>query len=44
MMTDLRGGFILVLTLMFFLGILLVCTLGSIMKPDRWSDRSKLAR
>ena len=41
MMADLRGGFILVVSFGFFLGILMVLGLGSIMRPDRWSDRSK---
>ena len=42
MMADLRGGVVLVLSFLFFLGILLVFALGSIMRPDRWSDRSKM--
>ncbi|MGC4097938.1 MAG: hypothetical protein QM706_12545 [Nitrospira sp.] len=39
MITELRGGVLLFLSLAFFMMIIAICTLSFIMKPDRWSER-----
>jgi hypothetical protein len=41
MLTELRGGLFLVMSLVFFLFIIAVLTLGTIMRPGRWSERPK---
>ena len=43
MMADLRGGFLLFVCVVFFLGILFLLAAGSIMRPNRWSERSRSA-
>jgi hypothetical protein len=39
MISGLRGALVLMVALIFFLMIIGVLVLGSIMKPGRWSDR-----
>ena len=41
MLIELRGGLLLVMSLVFFLVILAVLTLSMILKPRRWSERQK---
>lgn len=41
MIGEFRGGLLLVLSLTFFLIIIVLFSLGMIMKPDRWSERSR---
>jgi hypothetical protein len=43
MIGELRGAFILMLSLAFFLVIVGVLLLGMVMKPGRWSERSRQA-
>lgn len=40
---ELRGAFVLMLSLAFFLVIACVVPLGMVMRPGRWSERSSLA-
>jgi hypothetical protein len=40
--SELRGAFVLVLSLAFFLVITCVLSLGMVMRPGRWSERSSL--
>lgn len=42
MMADLRGAFLLSVSLAFFVLIIVFFTLSMIMKPDRWSERARL--
>ncbi|HEY7533431.1 MAG TPA: hypothetical protein VH681_11725 [Nitrospiraceae bacterium] len=39
MISELRGGLILFLAFIFFLIIIGVLVLGTVMKPGRWSER-----
>jgi len=39
MIAELRAGFLLFASLAFLILIIVVITLGSIMKPDRWGER-----
>jgi uncharacterized membrane protein len=43
MLAELRAGALLFVVLSFFILILMVLVLGSIMKPDRWGKRSQRA-
>ncbi len=43
MIAELRSGCLLFAVLLFFILIVMVIALGSIMKPDRWGERSRLA-
>jgi hypothetical protein len=41
MVGELRGAFLLLLALIFFLIIIGVLALGTVMKPGRWSERPR---
>lgn len=41
MITELRAGFLLFIALVFFFLIIAVIALGSVMKPDRWGERTR---
>lgn len=41
MIGELRGAFLLLLALIFFLIIIGVLALGTVMKPGRWSERPR---
>ena len=41
MLTEIRGAFFLVLSLVFFLIIMGVLAFGMIMRPARWIERLK---
>jgi hypothetical protein len=41
MIGELRGGLLVVLSLTFFMIIVALFSLGMIMRPDRWSERSR---
>jgi hypothetical protein len=43
MSAQVRGAFFLVASLIVFLIIIGVLALSTVMKPDRWSERPKLA-
>ena len=43
MFAELRGSFVLMLSLAFFMVILGVLALGMVMRPGRWSERSRHA-
>ena len=43
MVSELRGAFVLFVALMFFLIIIGVLVLGSVMRPGRWSERPRVA-
>lgn len=43
MIVELRAGFILFVSLAFLLAIVAVFALSTVMKPNRWSDRARLA-
>jgi hypothetical protein len=42
MISELRGAFFLVVSLVFFLAIIALVALGTVMQPDRWSERPRL--
>jgi len=39
MISELRGGIVLLITFIVFLVIIGVLALGTVMKPGRWSER-----
>lgn len=39
MITEVRGGLLLFLSLAFFMMIIAIFAISFIMKPDRWSER-----
>jgi hypothetical protein len=41
MLTELRGGLLLIMSLLLFLIIIAVLALSTVMKPGRWSERPK---
>ncbi len=43
MIADLRGGFVLVVSLLFLLIIIVVFALSTVMRPGRWSERPRSA-
>lgn len=43
MITNLRSAFFLMLSLTFFIVILGVPALGTVMRPVRWSERARSA-
>ena len=43
MFTDMRGAFFLFVSLVFFLMIVSLLGLGAVMRPVRWSERSRHA-
>jgi hypothetical protein len=43
MIAELRGGILLFVSLAFFLLIIAIFALSMVMKPDRWSERARLA-
>ena len=43
MFTEVRGAFFLFLSLVFFLMIVSLLGLGAVMRPARWSERSRHA-
>jgi hypothetical protein len=43
MIAELRGGILLFASLAFFLIIIANFVLSMVMKPDRWSERARLA-
>jgi Tfp pilus assembly protein PilX len=43
MLTELRAGFLLVVSLVFFLIIIAVLALSTFMTPTRWSERPRAA-
>jgi hypothetical protein len=40
---ELRGAFFLMAAVIFFMLIIAVLALGSVMRPGRWSERPRLA-
>ena len=42
-MGELRGAVLLFVAFVFFLMIIGVLVLGSVMRPGRWSERSRVA-
>ena len=44
MFGEVRGAFVLLATFLFFLIIIGMLTLGMLLKPGRWSERSRLVR
>lgn len=42
MISELRGAILLLVALLFFLIILGMLALGTVMKPGRWSERPRL--
>jgi hypothetical protein len=43
MLPNLRGAFLLMVTLVLFAGIIAVVAMGTVMRPGRWSDRPRVA-
>ena len=43
MLPNLRGAFFLMVTLVFFVSIILVVAMGTVMKPSRWCERPRVA-
>jgi hypothetical protein len=43
MVSELRGAFVLFVAFVFFLLIIAMLILGSVMRPGRWTDRPRLA-
>ncbi|UVT16256.1 MAG: hypothetical protein H8K04_01430 [Nitrospira sp.] len=43
MIGELRAGFLLFASLAFLLMITAIFTLSMVMRPDRWSERNRLA-
>ena len=43
MIADLRGGLVLAVALLFFLCTLALVALSTVMRPDRWCERSRPA-
>jgi len=43
MIADLRGAFFLMVSLVFFLLIVGLLALGTVMRPGRWSERPRVA-
>ncbi len=43
MIAELRAGFLLFVSLAFLLMIVAIFTLSMVMRPDRWSERTRLA-
>ena len=43
MVSGLRGALVLMVALIFFLMIIGVVLLGSVMKPGRWSERQQFS-
>lgn len=43
MIAELRGTFFLLLSLVFFVAIIGLLALSTLMKPDRWSERTRPA-
>jgi hypothetical protein len=43
MIAELRGTFFLLLSVVFFVAIIGLLALSTLMKPDRWSDRARPA-
>ena len=43
MLTEMRGAFFLFLSLVFFLIIIGLLALGTVMSPGRWSERPRQA-
>ena len=43
MVSELRGAFVLLLAFIFFLIIIGVLALGSVVRPGRWSERPRVA-
>lgn len=41
MLNELRGAFVLLIAFLFFLMIIGVLALGTVMKPGRWSERPR---
>jgi hypothetical protein len=41
MITELRGAFFLMLSLVFFLAIIGLFALSTVMRPGRWSERPR---
>jgi hypothetical protein len=42
MISELRGALFLVVSLVFFLAILALLALSTVMQPGRWSERPRL--
>jgi hypothetical protein len=43
MIAELRGGFLLVVSLVFFMAIIGLFALSAVMRPSRWSERPRPA-
>lgn len=43
MVSELRGALVLLVSFVFFLMIIGVLVLGSVMRPGRWSERPRVA-
>ncbi len=43
MMAELRSALVLLIAVLFFLLIVGVLAIGSIMRPARWSERARIA-
>jgi hypothetical protein len=43
MIAELRGVFFLLLSLLFFVAIIGLLALSTVMRPDRWSERPRPA-
>jgi hypothetical protein len=41
---ELRGGFLLFVALTFFVIIIAFFAVGMVMRPNRWSERTRLTR
>ena len=41
MMSEMRGAILLLVALIFFLLVIGVLVLGTLMNPDRWSERPR---
>ena len=44
MLAEMRGAFFLFLSLVFFLIIIGLLTVGTVLRPVRWSERPRPAR
>jgi len=44
MLTKLRAGYLFTVSLVFYLIIIVFVAISTVLQPDRWSERTRLAK